>query len=419
MTLRSGRRDGAQGARGAGQPAGLPVPGTREATGGRLAQNIALFARVLRDAGLPVGPAHALDAVRAVETAGVVSRTDVHAALQAVFVHRRDEIAVFDAAFDAFFRGRNLLDKMIELLSPVTPERPAAEKPRPGAARVSEALAPPRASAVPPPSELELDARLTASSREVLRQKDFAQMTAAELDAARLAIAALTFADERVRTRRRIAAPRGRFDARRSMRAAMRTGGELVVPQRAVRAVRPPPVVALCDISGSMAEYSRVLLHFLHALGERRRVATFLFGTRLTNVTRALSRRDPDEALALVAGQVADWSGGTRIGESLALFNRVWSRRVLSGGPVVLLVTDGLEREGDPAVIAREADRLRRSCRRLLFLNPLLRFEGFEARARGIRALLPHVDAMLPIHSVASVAELAALLAAGGPAGRR
>jgi len=232
-----------------------------------------------------------------------------------------------------------------------------------------------------------------------------------EIDAAKRAIARLAFADDRTRTRRRVASPRGRFDPRRSLRHAMRTGGELVAPKRVERAIQPPPVVALCDISGSMADYTRILLHFLHALGERRRVTTFLFGTRLTNVTRALARRDPDEALALCSSQVEDWSGGTRIGASLDEFNKRWSRRVLSGGPIVLLVTDGLERDGDTATLEREADRLHRSCRRLLFLNPLLRYDHFEAKARGIRALLPHVDAMRPIHSVESVAELADAIA--------
>ncbi|MCF3934509.1 VWA domain-containing protein [Acuticoccus sp. M5D2P5] len=377
---------------------------------GHLHENIAMFTRVLRDSGLPVGPAHAIDAVRAVEVAGVRSRADVRAALQAVFVHKRDQIAVFDAAFDAFFRGRNLLDKMMELLSPVADERAPAQKPRAAAARVNAALSPPKRDDRTSHQEVEIDARLTASDDEILRTKDFAQMTAAELDRARQAIARLAFDADRVRTRRHVASPRGRFDPRRSMRAAMRTGGEMIVPRRTERAVKPPPVVALCDISGSMADYSRIMLHFLHALGERRRVTTFLFGTRLTNVTRSLSRRDPDEALALCATQVEDWSGGTRIGTSLEAFNRDWSRRVLSGGPIVLLVTDGLERDTDTSTLAREADRLHRSCRRLLFLNPLLRYDGFEARARGIRTLIPLVDAMLPIHSVESVADLARVL---------
>jgi len=276
----------------------------------------------------------------------------VKAVLMAVFVHKRDQIAVFAAAFDAFFRGRNLLDKMMELLSPVADERAPDEKPRAGAARVSDALKTPRRADRPDPGEVHVDARLTASAREVLRARDFAQMTAAELAEARVALAALAFPSDRTKTRRQVVAPRGAFDARRTLRAAMRTGGEPLTAERSARAIRPPPIVALCDISGSMADYSRVLLHFLHALGERRRVTTFLFGTRLTNVTRAMERRDPDEALSRCAAQVADWSGGTRIGASLETFNRQWSRRVLSGGPIVLLVTDGLERDGDIATLA-------------------------------------------------------------------
>ena len=392
-------------------PETAPSTPPEPADTGRLAENIAVFARVLRDAGLPVGPAHAVDAVRAVEAAGLSSRADVRAALQAVFVHKHDQIAVFDAAFDAFFRGRNMLDKMMELMSPVAEERAPQEKPRAAAARVSQALSSPKRPDEETPPEVEVDARLTASESEVLRGKDFAQMTAREIEAAKRALTRLAFMDDRTRTRRRVASPRGRFDPRRSLRHAMRTGGEIVAPKRTERAIKPPPVVALCDISGSMSDYSRILLHFLHALGERRRVTTFLFGTRLSNVSRALSRRDPDEALALCSTQVADWSGGTRIGASLEAFNKLWSRRVLSGGPIVLLVTDGLERDTDTLTLEREADRLHRSCRRLIFLNPLLRYDSFEAKARGIRALLPHVDAMRPIHSVESVADLADAIA--------
>lgn len=386
-----------------------------EAPTGALAQNIAMFAHVLRDAGLPVGPAHAVDAVRAVEAAGIASREDVRAALCAVFVHKRDQLVIFNAAFDAFFRSRNLLDKMMELLSPVADARRPQEAPKAGAARVANALRPPKRADQPPPTEAVLDARFSSSDKEILRTKDFAQMSAAELEEAKRALGRLAFTADKQLTRRHVAAARGRFDPRRTMRGAMRTGGEIVTARHTARAIKPPPIVALCDISGSMADYSRVLLHFLHALSERRRVTTFLFGTRLSNVTRAMERRDPDEALMRCAAQVEDWSGGTRIGASLAAFNKTWSRRVLSGGPIVLLVSDGLERGDGSAdaldVLAREADRLHRSCRRLVFLNPLLRYDGFEAKAQGIRTLLPHVDELRSIHSVDSVAALVAALA--------
>jgi uncharacterized protein with von Willebrand factor type A (vWA) domain len=200
---------------------------------------------------------------------------------------------------------------------------------------------------------------------------------------------------------------------RRTKRASVRTGGDILLPAFRARAERAPPIVALCDISGSMSPYSRLLLHFLHALSERRKVQTFVFGTRLTNVTRQLQLKDPDAALAGCAGAVADWSGGTRIAAALHAFNRDWSRRVLAQGAIVLLITDGLEREDaeeQTIDLAAEMDRLHRSCRKLVWLNPLLRFEGFQARARGVRLMLPHVDEFRSVHSLDAIADLVAAL---------
>ncbi len=235
-------------------------------------------------------------------------------------------------------------------------------------------------------------------------------MTAEEIRAAKEALRRMVLPMEKVRLRRHVGAPRGRIDPRRTLRASLRTGGDMIDLRHKRPDLRRPPVVALCDISGSMSQYTRILLHFLHALTEERRnVHTFLFGTRLTNVTRQLRMKDPDEALAACTDGVEDWSGGTRIATALAEFNRKWSRRVLSGGPVVLLVTDGLERDTDED-LAREIDRLHRSCRRLIWLNPLLRFDGFEARARGVRAMLPHVDEFRSVHSLDAVADLCAAL---------
>jgi hypothetical protein len=194
----------------------------------------------------------------------------------------------------------------------------------------------------------------------------------------------------------------------------MKGGGDFIDLRFIGPKTKPPPLVALLDISGSMSQYSRIFLHFLHDLTDaRKRVATFLFGTRLTNVTRALRERDPDEALAGCSAAVPDWSGGTRIASSLRNFNKQWARRVLSQGAIVLLITDGLERDADDT-LAFEIDRLHRSCRRLVWLNPLLRFEGFEARARGIKTMLPHVDEFRPIHNLESMAELVAALQRGG-----
>jgi uncharacterized protein with von Willebrand factor type A (vWA) domain len=256
-------------------------------------------------------------------------------------------------------------------------------------------------------SEVELDARLTVSDREVLQKKDFAQMTTAEISAAKDAIAKLALPLDEVRTRRLAPSRRGHVvDIRRTLRASMQAGGAVIDLKYLGPKTKAPPVVALLDISGSMSQYTRLFLHFLHAVTDaRKRVSTFLFGTRLTNVTRALKERDPDEALAACTAGVADWSGGTRIATSLKAFNKQWARRVLTQGAVVLLITDGLERDADDT-LAFEMDRLHRSCRRLIWLNPLLRFEGFEARAKGVRTMLPHVDEMRPIHNLESMSEL-------------
>ncbi|MBB5754486.1 vWA domain-containing protein [Prosthecomicrobium pneumaticum] len=383
-----------------------------QGSGGRLDENIVQFGRVLRRAGLPVGPAAIVEAIRAVEVSGIASRDDFYWTLHAVLVKKREERAVFDEAFRLFWRSRQLVEKMLAMLSPAATKRPK-EPPRAAASRVAQALFAEQNRERPPVEEVELDARLTVSGEEVLKTRDFAQMTAEELAAAERRLARLAMPLDTVPTRRFTAAPRGRIDARRTLRAAMRSGGRLVLPKFRQRRERHPPIVALVDISGSMSRYSRVLLHFLHALSARRRVHVFLFGTRLTNVTRSLRMKDPDAALAACSGAVADWSGGTRIAAALAAFNRDWSRRVLGEGAIVLLVTDGLEREGGEE-LAREADRLHRSCRRLIWLNPLLRFDGFEAKARGIRALLPHVDEFRAVHNLDAVADLVTALSGDG-----
>ncbi|MCP8940449.1 VWA domain-containing protein [Alsobacter sp. SYSU M60028] len=382
---------------------------------GRLAENIAHFARALRAAGLPVGPGSVLDAVAAVEAARVGDRSDFYWSLHAVFVKKHEHSEIFQQAFRIFWRRKGMIEKIIASMSPRSPAAPGQEekKPEAGALRVAEALLQSgREEDEPRQQDMEVSARLTVSEREVLQGKDFAQMTAAEIARAQRAITDLKLPDDEVRTRRMVAAVRGRrIDPRRSFRRSLRGGGAVIELAFHERALRHPPIVALCDISGSMSDYTRLFLHFLHTLTEqRRRVHTFLFGTRLTNVTRSLKSRDPDEALARCSAQVQDWSGGTRIGTCLHQFNREWSRRVLGQGAVVLLFTDGLERDGS-AGLPREMERLHHSCRRLVWLNPLLRFDGFEAKAQGIRAMLPHVDEFRPIHNLASMEALALALA--------
>jgi hypothetical protein len=380
---------------------------------GRLAENIVYFARALRAAGIPVGPGAVLDALEALKVAGVGTREDFYWTLHAVFVKRHEHSILFDQAFRIFFRRRGYIDQLLAMMLPQAPAAP--QEPQAGATRVHEALFAGLDDKLKKEREVELDARMTVSDREVLQRKDFAQMTAGEIAAAKDAMKRLVLPLAEVRTRRLTPHRHGHvIDIRRTLRASMKGGGDFIDLRFMGPKTRPPPLVALLDISGSMSQYSRIFLHFLHALtGARKRVSTFLFGTRLTNVTRALRERDPDDALAACSAAVPDWSGGTRIASALRAFNKLWARRVLAQGAIVLLITDGLERDADET-LAFEMDRLHRSCRRLIWLNPLLRFEGFEARARGIKAMLPHVDEMRPIHNLESMTGLVAALVQGG-----
>jgi uncharacterized protein with von Willebrand factor type A (vWA) domain len=384
---------------------------------GRLAENIIYFARALRAAGIPVGPGAVMDALTAVRVAGVGTREDFYWTLHAVFVNRHEHSVLFDQAFRIFFRRRGYLDKLLAAMLPQAPPR-REEQPKAGARRIEEALFAGMPEQERSKPEQEADATLTVSDRELLQRKDFAQMTAAEIAAAKDAIKRLVLSLDEVKTRRLAPSRHGHIvDIRRTLRASLKAGGAVIDLKYLGPRRKAPPIVALLDISGSMSQYTRLFLHFLHAVTDaRKRVATFLFGTRLTNVTRALARKDPDEALAAVSASVADWSGGTRIATSLRAFNKQWARRVLTQGAIVLLITDGLERDAGER-LEFEIDRLHRSCRRLIWLNPLLRFEGFEPKAKGIRSMLPHVDELRPIHNLESMAQLVRALSvdrAGG-----
>lgn len=383
--------------------------------GGHLAENIAYFGRALRTAGMSVGPGAMLDAVEAVETIGIGHKDEFRAALEAVFVKRRQDAEMFDQAFRLFWRRRALLEKMMATMMPVAPGNPDDRREE-ALRRITESLFNERKPEEAPEKErVDLDSRLTVSDIEVFRNRDFDGMSAAELAEAKAAISKLVMPLQHVKTRRFVPDPHGhRADPRAAMRASLRAGGDAFEIRFRSRAEKVPPLVALCDISGSMSQYSRIFLHFLHALAQTgRKVHAFTFATELTNVTRTLrSTRDPDIALRGASKLVRDWDGGTRIGATLERFNKQWARRVLAGGAVVLLITDGLERDVRPD-LARELSRLRRSSRRLIWLNPLLRFEGFEAKAAGIRAMLPHVDEFRSLHSLNSIADLCAALTAG------
>ena len=336
-------------------------------------------------------------------------REDFRAALRACLVSRAEDGPLFDQAFHLFWRDPDLLGRAMALLLPRV-EGPGKLPPPPENRRLGAALFPnpPTESKPPPQEKIEVDAQLTFSDRELLRKADFDTMTPQEWAAARRLIASRPRLLPRVRTRRFKPAARGeRMDWREIARDSARRGGDITRLAWRTRREETAPVVALVDVSGSMSRYSRAFLHFLHALAVAdRRMHAFLFGTRLTDVTRALRRRDPDEAVAACVHAVEDWSGGTRIATCLHEFNRRWARRTLSGRATVLLVTDGLERD-DSGLLGAEAERLALSCHRLLWLNPLLRWRGFEPKAAGVRALLPHADAMLPVHDLDSLDAIA------------
>jgi uncharacterized protein with von Willebrand factor type A (vWA) domain len=386
---------------------------------GRLAENIMHFGRVLRGAGLPVGPGKVLDAVRAVEAAGVGRRDDFYWILFSVFVNRHDQRDLFDQAFHIFWKNPKILARMMGMLLPTVRTGGEAE-PEKGDAlsrRLAEAMnrGDEGTQEEHEKDEIEFDAALTYSNREVLQDMDFEQMTADEIAHARDIISRMRLPIMEVPVRRFRTDPHGpRIDMRSTLRAALRSGHDIPLRKRS-RRMRHPPLVMLCDISGSMSRYSRMFLHFMHAItNDRDRVQTFVFGTRLTNISRHLRQKDVDVALARVADAVDDWSGGTRIGTCLKEFNNDWSRRVLGQGAIAIIISDGLDRDAGEG-LNQEMERLHKSCRRLIWLNPLLRYEGFQPKSRGVRAMLPHVDDFRTVHNLNSLADLAEALSREAP----
>ncbi|WP_170442582.1 vWA domain-containing protein [Ruegeria arenilitoris] len=387
----------------------------------KLAQNITHFARALRKAGLPIGPGRVVDAIRAVQAAGFTRKQDFYWTLHACFVNRPEHRTVFAQIFRLYWRDPRYLEHMMSMMLPairgVQEERMAEA----GEKRAAEALLDgverdePKDVEQEGESEIEIDATQTASSEERLRSLDFEQMSTAETAQAKRILARLKLPVDPIASRRGQASHLGqRIDRARTLRAAMRQGGEM----HQIALVKPKPrwpnLIALCDISGSMSQYSRIILHFLHTVSNAKgagwaKVHAFTFGTRLTNITRHLHQRDVDAALAAAGAEAQDWEGGTRIGECLHQFNRDWSRRVMGQGAVVLLITDGLER-GDPDLLEKEIERLHLSARRLIWLNPLLRWDGFAPKAQGVATMLPHVDSFRAGHSIASLEDLAAVI---------
>ena len=394
------------------------LPGGPPPDGGKIAENIMHFGRVLRAAGLPVGPGKVIDAVRAVQIAGIGQRDDLYWVLFSVFVNRHDQRELFDQAFHIFWRNPQILEKMMSMMLPAIGGDGEPEDRDEVSRRLADAMLPQRGEGDDEEDEgqeVEFDAAFTFSAREVLQDMDFEAMSAEEMAAAKAVIARMRLPIMDVPVRRLTPNPRGRrVDMRATLRAALRAGGTIPLKRRS-RKRRHPPLVVLCDISGSMSRYSRMFLHFMHAVtNDRDRVYTFVFGTRLTNITRHLRQKDVDIALARVSDAVEDWSGGTRIGACIKDFNNHWSRRVLSQGAVLVMISDGLDRDAGEGIDA-EMERLHKSCRRLIWLNPLLRYDGFEPKSRGVRAMLPHVDDFRTVHNLNSLADLADALSHMGP----
>ena len=369
----------------------------------RLLDNLLLFGRLLRRAGVDVHPGRVLDLVEALGHVDLSARDDVYHTCRTLLVHRQEQIALFDRAFAAFWRIH-------------TEGTAAGPKRRDGASasivEIEQVLAPgdlaESDSDAAEESEPAVEVGIkTWSDLGGLRDKDFAAFSADEIARARIALARLVWNPGVRRTRRWVPGRGPRLDLRRALADSVRTGGDIVTLRRRMRRIRPRPLVLLCDVSGSMDRYCRMLLHFAHTLASRRRrVEAFLFSTGLTRITRLLRMPRPDDALAAVSRSVPDWSGGTRIGAAVKDFHQRWSRRVLTGGPVVLLISDGWDR-GDPGELRDQIARLQRSCHRLVWLNPLIGTDGYAPLTRGLQAALPYVDDFLPARTLNNLADLA------------
>jgi len=389
--------------------------------------NLLTFGRRLRTAGLPVGSGQVLSLVDALAAVDLFRHDDVYHAAKASVVTRPEQIPVFDLEFSRFWR--ELMGAKPAPLDPFMPQNAPSKPPLPDASKkkTEQRHTPDGAedekdifhisegeddsTAEEEEFEASPDDVMLFSSREMLRRKDFSQCTPEEIAEARRILGGMTWRLGTRKTRRRTRAKHGKFiDARATLRASMRHGGMPLELRRQKRKIRTRPLVVICDISGSMDRYARLLLRFVHALGQGlENTEVFVFGTRLTRITRELRKRDVDTALTNVVGSVEDWSGGTRIGEAIKAFNYQWTRRVLRSGATVVVISDGWDR-GDPELLGREMARLQRSCRRLIWLNPLLGAPGYQPLTQGMRAAMPYIDEFLPIHNLQSLEALASLL---------
>ena len=398
----------------------------------RLADNIVHFARALRRAGLPIGTGRVIDAIAAVRAAGFTNRTDFYWTLHACFVNRPEHRTVFAQVFRLYWRDPRYLEHMMSMMLPAIRGVQEERKAKAAEKRAAEALLDGQAPDVPQPESdekdeetlVEVDASFTMSEKERLKTLDFEQMSTAEIARAKAMLARLSLPVKPLASRRMIPSLTGqKFDPRETLRRSMRSGGDIKSLALKKQKERWPNLVVLCDISGSMSQYSRMVLHFLHAVSNNKgagwaKVHAFTFGTRLTNITRHLKTKDVDAALAAAGAEAQDWEGGTRIGQCIHRFNNDWSRRVMGQGAVVLLITDGLDRDPQ-AGLEHEMRRFHLSSRRLIWLNPLLRWDEFSAKATGIRTMLPHVDCFRASHSISSLEDLAEVISKPEDAGEK
>ena len=371
-----------------------------------LLHNLMLFVGVLRGLGLDVGSGNVLDLVRATEFVPIARKQEFYQAARCLFVHRKQDQSLFDEAFQTFWRKPASGHSTRDLRSMGEQRRYRQPQVGPPPSADSDAELEAGGEIDNQPTD-RIDLTRTYSAREVLREKDFADYSSAEIVDARRMMADLSWDLGSRRTRRLVPGQGPNLDLRRTLRLNLQYGGEPLELAHRHKKDRLRSLVLICDVSGSMERYTRILLHFIHTLsGGLDRVEAFLFATRLTRITRYLSHRGVDQTVDEVGRAVPDWAGGTRIGQALKTFNYQWLRRVLRGGAVVLVISDGWDR-GDPDLLAREASRLRRSCYRLIWLNPLLGSPDYQPLTRGMQAALPYVDDFLPVHNLNNLEALA------------
>ena len=371
---------------------------------GHILHNLMLFGEVLRRLGLDLGSGNMLDLVRSLEYVNMGRRQDFYEAARSILVHRKQDVPLFDEAFQVFWRRPATGQTTLDLRS--MGEQRRFRKPQVGLPPGTDAETDGGGDRENQSADL-VDLTRTYSAREVLREKDFSEFTPWEIGEAKRMMAELDWELGDRRTRRLVPGAGATLDLRRTLRLNLKYGGEMLELARRGHKDKRRPLVLLCDVSGSMERHTRMLLHFIHTIAsEADRVEAFLFATRLTRITHYLNHRGIDQAVEEVARAVPDWAGGTRIGETLKSFNFQWGRRVLGGGAVVLIISDGWDR-GEPELLAQETSRLQRSCRRVIWLNPLAGSPTYQPLTRGMQAALPYVDDFLPVHNLNSLASLA------------